>query len=200
MPDCLPCRAFFSILIRLAIRGILGPHTVGTLILAGLVATCSFGPIARSAARSRAAKRHVALEIGGVRPGWFAVRLLRVVARPEAMPSVGVRIDDVRVGLGLWFRVDRVELHGVAVEALGDLDHLRDELVAWRGLGQTDAVEARDPTKSTAPVAFSEPSGSTMVLAPTMPILTAGLSCFSNSANFASVGKDGVLVWMMMRS
>ncbi|MCY1293758.1 hypothetical protein D9M69_438550 [compost metagenome] len=33
-----------------------------------------------------------------------------------------------------------------------------------------------------------------------MPIITPGLRCFSASANLASVGKEGVLVWMMTSS
>jgi hypothetical protein len=36
--------------------------------------------------------------------------------------------------------------------------------------------------------------------APTRPIITFGLRPFSSSANFASVGNDGVLVWMITRS
>ena len=39
-----------------------------------------------------------------------------------------------------------------------------------------------------------------MVLAPTMPISTSGLASFNSSANFASVGNDGVLVCMITRS
>ena len=45
-----------------------------------------------------------------------------------------------------------------------------------------------------AVVAFSEPSGSTMGLAPTRPMSMCGLSSLSSSAKRASVGKEGVLV------
>jgi hypothetical protein len=34
MPDCLPCRAFFSVVIRLATQGMRGLQTIGALILA----------------------------------------------------------------------------------------------------------------------------------------------------------------------
>lgn len=116
-------------------------------VLAGLVVLFSFGPIVRSVARSRAAKRHIDLDIRSVRPGWFAVRLLGVVARPQGMPGVRARIEEVRVGVGFFLRVERIELHGGDVEAKGDLDRLREQLEAWRALGRTDALaESSRPT------------------------------------------------------
>ncbi len=63
------------------------------------------------------------------------MRLLGVVVRPEGMPDVLARIDEVRVGVGFSLRVEQVELHGAAVEARGDLDRLREEFEAWRALG-----------------------------------------------------------------
>ncbi len=116
---------------RLSRRGVL---IAGPLLLAGLLALFSFGPIVRSIARGRAGKRHVDLEIRAVRPGWFAVRLLGVVVRPEGMPDVLARIDEVRVGVGFFLHVEQLELHGGAVEARGDLDRLREEFETWRAL------------------------------------------------------------------
>ncbi|HTB72290.1 MAG TPA: biosynthetic peptidoglycan transglycosylase [Polyangiaceae bacterium] len=130
---------------RLSRRAVL---IAGPLLLAGLLALFSFGPIVRAVARGRAARRHVDLGIRAVRPGWFAVRLLGVVVRPEGMPDVLARIDEVRVGLGFFLRVEQLELHGGAVEAHGDLDRLREEFEAWRSLG---------PAPGSAPPAASGP-------------------------------------------
>src|SRR5580704_12536711 len=99
---------------RLSRRGVL---LAAPLALVALLGACGFGPIVRSMARSRAARRHVDLEIQAVRPGWFAVRLVGVLAHPQAMPSVQARIDEVRVGLGWLLRVERLDLQGVAVNA-----------------------------------------------------------------------------------
>ena len=87
------------------------------------------------------------LEIRAVRPGWFAVRLLGIVARPEGMPSVQLQVDEIRVSLGFWLGVQRLELHGVGVDARAGLDHLREEFAAWRALGQTGGG-AREPSRS----------------------------------------------------
>jgi Transglycosylase len=124
----------------------------GPLVVVGLLALLSFGPIVRSVARSRSARRHIDLEIRSVRPGWFAVRLLGVVARPEGMPGVRARIEEVRVGLGFGLRVERVELHGADVEAVGDLDRLREEVETWKALGRADAAAPGEPPKTTPTV------------------------------------------------
>jgi hypothetical protein len=81
------------------------------------------------------------------------VRLLGVVVRPEAMPSVEVRIDEARVGLGVLLRTERLDLDGVAIEARGDVDHLQDEFLAWRALGETDAGVSRNSPRSDVTVA-----------------------------------------------
>jgi Transglycosylase len=128
---------------RLSRRGVL---IAGPLILAGLLALLSFGPIVRSIARGRAARRHVDLEIRSVRPGWFAVRLLGVVVHAEGMPDVQARIEEVRVGVGFFLRVQQVELHGAAVVAHGDLDRLREEFETWRALGP--AARSAEPSGS----------------------------------------------------
>src|SRR5271170_426982 len=130
--------------LRLSRRGL---QLAAPLSLALLLA-CSFGPVVRYAARTRAAKRHIGLEIRSVRPAWFAVRLLGVVARPDGMPSFQVRIDELRVGLGFGLGVDRLDLHGLAIEARGDLDPLREQIDAWRALGRPSGEPAREPSRS----------------------------------------------------
>ena len=51
----------------------------GGITLAVVLVMLSFGPVVRAVAHGRAARRHVALEIGSVRPGWFGVHLRKVV-------------------------------------------------------------------------------------------------------------------------
>ena len=55
-------------------------------------------------------------------------------------------------------------------------------------------------TKSIASDAVSELCGSTCTFAPTRPMTIDGLRFFRSSQKSASVGNDGVLVWMMTRS
>jgi Transglycosylase len=134
---------------RLSRRGVL---LAGPLLLAGLLALFSFGPVVRSVARGRAARRHVDLDIRSVRPGWFAVRLLGVVVRPEGVSDVRIRIDEARIGVGFLLRLERLDLHGVAVEADGELERLRDEIEAWRALGRTPAPSATESFRPTPTV------------------------------------------------
>jgi hypothetical protein len=133
---------------RLRRRARLLAGAVAFVVVVG--AAMAFGPIARSAAEAAAARRHVSLDIGSVRPGWFAVHLRGVSARPEEMPSVVVRMEDVRVGLTFWLHADRVVLRGVTIEVEGPEAEARSQFAAWRDLSKT-------PQASTAPARASPP-------------------------------------------
>jgi hypothetical protein len=103
-----------------------------------LGAGLSFGPLVRARIAAEGERRHVSVEVGGVRPGWFAVRLANVVVRPEGVEAQA-HLDDVTVHLTVGLRPERVELHGGEVVLNGDADALRVQLRAWRGRGGTSA-------------------------------------------------------------
>ncbi len=76
---------------------------------------------------------------------------------------------------------------GGEVAAFGDFEAGEVELVAG------DEVDRARPASRLSP-------GCTATLAPTKPILSAGLASFSAAATFTSEAKEGVLVCMMTRS
>jgi|CZKU01.1.fsa_nt_gi hypothetical protein len=115
-----------------------------------LLSAFSFGPLVRSVARATATRRHLTLEIGSVRPAWFAVRLRDVVVRPESMPSIVVRLDEVRAGLTLGFGIERLDLDGVMVDVRGATTEIRSQFAAWHDL--STAASAPTVTSSPGPI------------------------------------------------
>jgi hypothetical protein len=114
---------------------------VAGLLVALLAVVLAFGPLVRRRIVEEAARRHLDIEVGAVRPGWFAVRLLDVGVRPVGLDEARVRVTEVRVRLTLGLRVEGVELHGGDVSLHGDLDRLREKLRAWReGLPRGNAT------------------------------------------------------------
>jgi hypothetical protein len=101
----------------------------GALILGG----AAFGPVVRARVAQEAARRHVEATIGGVRPGWFAVRLLDVRVQPAGISSIRAHLDEVRVGFSAFFGVQAVELHGGEVLLNGSPESLREDWEKWRG-------------------------------------------------------------------
>jgi hypothetical protein len=115
--------------------------------VAVLTAVFAFGPCVRTIVRAAAAKRHIAVDIRSVRPGWYAVRLLGVEVRPESVSALRIAADELRVDLSIWLRPSQLEFRGVVVEATGDEEHLHDELIAWRALRRAEAPGADDSSK-----------------------------------------------------
>ncbi len=131
---------------RLSRRGVRIACIAGGVVFSWALVLFSFGPIVRSAARSRAERRHVELDIGAVRPGWFCVRLLDVAVRPQGMPSLSVHVDQLRVAVTAGFHVEQLDLQGVEVAAHGSADQLREEYEAWRDLSKPDLSHPSDPS------------------------------------------------------
>jgi hypothetical protein len=116
----------------------------GVLAVFALLATFAFGPLVTAQVRAEAARRHIEMRIGGVRPGWFGVRLLGVVASPAGVQGVEAHLDEVRIALGADLRVHGVEAEGGEIVLVGPADRLADQLRAWqRGRGSPSASTAR---------------------------------------------------------
>ena len=88
----------------------------------------AFGPIVRRRLGTEASRRGLDVEVGAVRPGWFAVRLLDVTVRPRRVPALQLKADEIRVGLSLGLHPRSVEIRGGAVTGEGAPDKVRDEL------------------------------------------------------------------------
>jgi len=126
------------------------------LVMAGAFATAavtvvaSFGPIVRRIVGREGAKRHLAVTVGGVRPAWFAVRLLDVDLAPQPTSGIRAHVGELRVGVSALLRVTRVDVRGAEVVLTGSPESIREEWRNWRGErgepserhGATPAIEA----------------------------------------------------------
>ncbi len=97
-----------------------------------LVLALGFGPVARSRLVAEAARRGFDLKIGGVRPGWWSVKLSEVEARPSGVPAVAVFVADMRIGLSVGFAPREIDVTGGRLSVSGTLSEVREELEAWR--------------------------------------------------------------------
>jgi hypothetical protein len=122
----------------------------GVLTAVILAAALSFGPIVRGRVAAEAERKHLAVDVGGVRPGWWAVRLVNVSVRPIGLDGVQARFDDVRVPLSLNLRPRRIEVTGGQLSVTGEASTLRKDLKTWRG----DAGGASS-TGSSTPISFA---------------------------------------------
>lgn len=105
---------------------------VAGFVVAALAGGLAFGPCVRGRVATEAARRHLDVQVGAVRAGWFAVRLLDVGLSPRGLGGARIHLDEVRVGLSLALQVDTIEVHGGEVTVTGDVDRLRQEWSAWR--------------------------------------------------------------------
>jgi hypothetical protein len=113
---------------RLGRREIWAGSVAAVLAVTGALA---FGPLVRAAVGAEAARRHVVVEVGAVRPAWFGVRLLRVVAHPEGVDSVQVRLDGLRLRFTLGLHVGWIRVDGATVHLEGSELALREQLDRW---------------------------------------------------------------------
>src|SRR5580658_4635008 len=71
----------------------------GVLVLSALLGLCAaavaLGSFVRSRVAAEAARYHVEVTIGAVRPAWLGVRLVDVAVRPVGVEGVAVRVGEV---------------------------------------------------------------------------------------------------------
>lgn len=103
-----------------------------------LVALC-FGPIARTKVIAEAARRHLEVQVGSVRPGWFAVALRDVTVQPEGAPGVRVHVGSVEVGLTATLHPANVVVRDGDVSLQGSIEELKKQIETWRGNADTGA-------------------------------------------------------------
>jgi hypothetical protein len=122
---------------------------VGAMVGGVALAVGCVGPIVRAQVAREAARRNLEIKVGGVRAGWFAVRLVDVTIQPQGISTIRAHVDELRVGLSAILRVDRVELRGVDLLAQGSPESLRDDWVRWRGAHSEHKDESEPNGRST---------------------------------------------------
>jgi len=104
----------------------------GVLAATAFAATASFGPVVRAVVVREAARRHLDVRVGSVRPGWFAVRLLDVDVQPAGTTTIRAHVTELRVGLGL-LRVSSLDLRGAELVLRGTPEAIREDWRRFRG-------------------------------------------------------------------
>lgn len=121
------------------------------LLLGGGAA--AFGPIVRSKVQKTASARHLAVEVGGVRPGFFKVGLRDVHVRPEGVEGIEVVLPEVDVSLSAGLSPKAIAVRGGELTLHGDPTELRDKLRALRH--DKDGEPTAAPTTSTSSLEIS---------------------------------------------
>jgi hypothetical protein len=136
-----PGRAAIAWLRRVPSRRVLlAGGIVLVVLIAGLLAA---GPMVRSRIAREAAKRHLEVVVGSVRPGFFAVSLRDVQVRLEGVP-IDVRLDEVEVGLTASLSLGGVEARGGAIRVDGDPDDVMARLRDFRRGGSSSSSSGDD--------------------------------------------------------
>lgn len=94
-----------------------------------LLAAFSFGPFVRSRVNQDASRRGVTVNVGHVRPGWFAVQLEDVTVEPEGTKGIHATIGSVTIDVGVTGSVKGIRASDVKLELEGDA---LAEIAAWR--------------------------------------------------------------------
>src|SRR5580692_6082200 len=121
----------------------------GVLVLSALLGLCAaavaLGSFVRSRVAAEAARYHVEVTIGAVRPAWLGVRLVDVAVRPVGVEGVAVRVGEVWLEPG---RARRADARGVSVTLVGTPEELRERLADWRKLQRPPASGGGGPGRS----------------------------------------------------
>lgn len=144
-------------------RGLIIGAAVFVLFLAA--GAFAFGPIVRGRAAREAERRNLELEIGGVRPGFFAVTLTDLRIKPRGVPGVEGRIDALRVDLSSRLAVIDIRARGGGVSIEGEPEEVLRRLRDFRSstpreaAGPTGAAGTTPLTAEDLSLSWKLPSG-----------------------------------------
>lgn len=145
----------------------LGPRSVALVAALGgalalvvaLIAGC--GPLVRARVAREAERRQLDVEVGRVRPGFFAVTLRDVRVRPRGVSGLEARLDEVRVDLTTGLSLRELAVHGGSLHVEGEPEDVAERLRKREpgperggGSGSKAPVSAEDLT-----LAWTMPSG-----------------------------------------
>lgn len=116
-----------------------------------LVALLAFVPIVRSKVAKEAAKRHLDVTVGSVRPGFFAVRLNDVHVKPQGVPGVEVQIDQVKVDLTAGLSLAEVAARGGTISLEGEPEELAQRLKDFQK-SSTSSSDTKEKTGKRVPM------------------------------------------------
>jgi hypothetical protein len=100
-----------------------------------VVILLAFGPIVRAKVAREADRRNLEVEVGRVRPGFFAVTLRDVRVKPRNPLGIEVRLDELRVDLGATLSVQEVKARGGVITLEGEPEELANRLRDLRASG-----------------------------------------------------------------
>src|SRR5262249_14316016 len=100
-------------------------------------------PIVRARVAAEAARRKLDLEVGTVRPGWFAVCLNDVRVGLKGVEGIDVHVDKVTVELSVFLRPREIAGTGARVTVQGTLADLAEAIRQWRSDEKKDATEKK---------------------------------------------------------
>ena len=104
----------------------------GTFLLGIVVAVVAAPPIARRKLAATAAAQHLTLDVGSVRPGFFAVTLKDVRVAPAGETGISATFPEIRVGLSVSLSPRRIEVHHGDLVLQGTPAELEAKLSRWK--------------------------------------------------------------------
>jgi hypothetical protein len=124
-------------------------QVVAVVVLVSVIALAvAFGPLVRSVASSKAAARGLELEIGSIRPGWFALHLSDSVVRLAGVPDVSVKLEQIDVEVTPLFGLRKVRLEGGEFRLNGSVETLRERLTEWRAARPSRTADSSEGSSS----------------------------------------------------
>jgi hypothetical protein len=104
-----------------------------------LSAGLSFAPLVRGRVTREAERRGLTVDVGSVRPGWFAVELQDARVRLTGVEAVEADISRIDVKFGPLLGVQDVTATGGTIKAKGSREELRVAIGAWRAAREPKA-------------------------------------------------------------
>ncbi|HEY8080330.1 MAG TPA: hypothetical protein VIF62_39640, partial [Labilithrix sp.] len=120
---------------------------IGAVALLVVIGLLAFGPIVRARIAKEAARRGLDVEVGSVRPGFFAVKLGDVRVGMQGVPGVEARLESVKVNLTAGFSVRDMTVHGGRVAIDGAPEDVAKRIREFRkgGGGESGAASKKTP-------------------------------------------------------
>lgn len=129
-------------------RKLLAGAGIGLAVaLAALAGTI---PIIRGRVAREAARRKLDVNVGSVRPGFFAVTLRDVHVKPEGIPEIDVHLEEVRVDLSASLGVREVTVRGGDIALSGEPEELAEKVRTFRKSGGGEEGSAHGPRMTLA--------------------------------------------------
>jgi hypothetical protein len=107
---------------------------VAALVLAVVAfgAIISVGPVVRAIVAREAQRRRLDVRVGGVRLGWFVIRLVDVEARPSGVASIHLAAKEADISLGIFLHPTSIDVSGAEMTLSGSPDSVRHDWQDWR--------------------------------------------------------------------